>query len=516
MCYASPAMEPSPRRFPAPGPAPVPPPARGAWRLWLLGLAMLVPAIGFARRYPLRGNSDGLTDIGKLAEYGVPEFAGYVGGIAALFLLYLLALGESRRLAASRALPAVFGVGAALALVMAWMYPVNAIDLFIYAVRSRLWTEHGANPQSARPVDYPDDPLMRFASAEWGDNVSPYGPLWNLIAAPITAVAGDDLLLALVGFKLLAVVALLLGGWAIARTLAATDPAAAATGALLFLWNPLVLWEGVGNGHNDLVMAVPLLLALLAWTRRRDRLVVPLLVVAALIKYVAVLLLPLAAVALWRRAGSGPARRRLALWSGALSLLAAGVAFYPFYDLAATRDSIAAQGDIFLTSPAAMAIGLLRDEYPVEEIRRWATAVGQAILLGVLAWQALALWRRPERLPRAAFEAIFAFLLVATWNFRAWYLIWPVALAALLPWGWPAWRAIAWTAGGLAGYALFIWGWDWWGADFFAVQNVAVPLMTGPALLLTLIELARFATRRSASAAAEPMPAPGRAATAKR
>jgi len=321
------------------------------------------------------------------------------------------------------------------------------------------------------------------------------------VVAPITALAGDRMTLALAGFKLLAVASVLVGAWAIARTLGAWRPADAATGALFYAWNPLVLWEGIGNGHNDTLMTVPLLLALLTWAKRRDGLVLPLLVVAALIKYVAVLLLPLAAVALWRRAETRPARRRLVLASAALSALAAHVAFVPFYDLGAVRDSVAAQGDIFLTSPAAMAIGLLRDDYAVAEIRRWAKILGYGALLATLAALAIAAWKRPDRLPRWCFEALFVFLLVATWNFRGWYLVWPVALAALLPWGWPAARMIAWTAGALAGYALFIWGWEWWGADFYTVQNAAVPLMTGGALALTLAEaVVRLASRRSSVA----------------
>jgi hypothetical protein len=135
-----------------------------------------------------------------------------------------------------------------------------------------------------------------------------------------------------------------------------------------------------------------------------------------------------------------------------------------------------------------MAIGLLRDRYPTAEIKRWAEFVGVGILLTVLLLSTVAVWTRPRRFGRAAFEVLFVFLLVATWNFRGWYLIWLVGLAALLPWGWPAWRAIAWTAGALAGYALFIWGWEWWDVDFYAIQNVAVPLMTGAAALLTLVE----------------------------
>jgi len=461
---------------------------------------MLVPAVGFARRYPLPGNAAGLTDIGKLAEYGVAEFTGYVGGLAAMFLLYALALREAGRLPAGRALPAVFGIGAGLAAAFALMYPVNAIDLFIYAVRSRLLTSHGVDPNAAMPLAYWEiDPLMRFASREWADEVSPYGPLWNLIAAPITAVAGDGLLVALLGFKALAVAALLLGGWLIARALTRGGEGVGgepAVGALFYLWNPLVLWEGIGNGHNDVVMAVPLLLAFLDWERRRDSRVFPWLVVAGLIKYVAAVLLPLAAVALWRRAAEPAARRRLVGRSAGLSLAAAAAALFPFYDVGAIRSSLAAQAGIFATSPAAIAVGLLRDRMPEAAAERAVSAVGLAVFAAGLAWWAAVVWAEPGRLPRAAFEALFLFLLVAAWNWRPWYLIWLAALAALLPWGWPAWRTIAWGAGGLAGYALFIWGWHWWPVEFQTIQRVAVPLMTGPALALTLVEAGRAVGRR--------------------
>ncbi len=469
---------------------------RSARRLWLLAAGMLLPAVGFAWRYPLRGNEQQLTDIGKLARYGRPEFAGYVGGLALMFACYLLAIRESRLLPARRSMPPVVIGAVVLSIVMATMYPVNAIDLFLYTVRSRLFTGHGVNPLTALPMDYPDDPLMRFASREWADDVSPYGPLWNLIAAPVTAISGDRILPALIGFKVIAVGSVLATGWVIRQAVAATRPDEAATAALIFLWNPLVLWEGMGNGHNDVVMTLPLLLALLALARRHDRWVVPWLVVAALIKYVTVLLLPLAAVALWRRAEGRAARQRLIGWSAALTLIAAVIAFFPFYDPGAVRDSVATQGNIFLTSPAALIVGELRDRFAVDDLKHWCRVVGQStVLLGVIALM-LRLWTRPERLPRAVFEALYLFLLVATWNFRGWYLVWPVAVAALLPWGWPSWRIIAWTAGALAGYGLFIWGWEWWGADFLTVQKAGVALMTGPTVLLSLVEIWLTLSRR--------------------
>lgn len=476
-------------------------------RLWLFGAGMFVPLAYAALRYPLRGHTHELLDIGKMANYGTVEFIWYTGGLAVLFALYLLALRETRLRPARQLLPAIFGVGAVLGLAMAWMYPVNAIDMFIYAARSRLFTHYGLNPNAVRPAEYCRelmnqvgcvDPYMRYASAEWSTHLSPYGPLWNLIAAPATWLGGDSIGAALAGYKVLAFVCYLAGGWIIMRTLAVLRPAQMATGTLLYLWNPLVLWEGVGNGHNDIVLAVPLLLAALAWAKRRDALVIPLLIVGALIKYVTVLLLPLAVIAVWRRAKTWPARWRLIAWTAQLSFDAIVIGFLPWFDLAAiraVRASIADQGRIFLTSPAAMALGFVRDD-PVRyaSMQHDVVRAGELIVAVVLLWQIVNAWERPRRLWRGAFEVLFVFLLVATWNFRPWYLIWPVAVVALLPWGWPAWRMIAWTAGGLALYSVFIWGWQWWDVaeghqvSFYAVQAMGVPVVLAATLLLTIAE----------------------------
>lgn len=467
--------------------------ATGERRLGLCWLLMAVPALGFALRYPLAGNAGRLEDLGTLADYGVAEFVGYAVGMVALFAGYGLALRQTRRLAARRALPLVFAGGAALALAMVLMYPVNAIDVFIYAVRSRLWTTYGENPSAALPLAYWDrDPFMRLASREWADDTSPYGPLWNLVAAPITWASDDRPFLALLGFKLVAMLAALGCAWAITRTLASSRPDDAATGALFLLWNPLVLWEGIGNAHNDLVVTLLVLLALLAWTRGWDGLVVPLLVAGGLIKYTPLLLVPLAALALWRRTPGARARLLLAAESTAFGLAVLLVAFFPFYDLGAVRESAGRQGQIFLTSPAAIAVTYLAEWAPGVDAQRLVAAVGYGIVAPVLGWQAWRVWRRPARLPRAGFEVLFAFALVATFNFRPWYLIGLVALAALLPAGFPAWRTASWTAGALAAYGLFIWVWGWWGVEFRTIQNLAVALMFAGPIAFTLAELARL------------------------
>ena len=485
-------------------------------RLGLCGLGMLVPAAYFAWRYPLAGNTDELLDLGKLANYGVAELVLFVAGGVALFAFYLLAVLEVRKLPARRALPVVLGGGVLLILLFAWMYPVNAIDIFIYAVRSRLWTEYGDNPNAALPATHwDDDPYMHFGMREWSDQTSPYGPLWNLIAAPATLIGGDRIWMALVVFKALAIVCVLAGGWVIAKTLGTTRPRDAATGAMIYLWNPLVLWEGVANAHNDVLLALLLLLALLAWSRNRNGYVIPLLVAAALIKYVGLLLVPLAAVALWRRVRSWRQRRRLAIENGLLALAVGLIGFAPFYDVRAVVDSAWRQGELISTSPAGAILGLWGDLIGPPRPTDAVKLIGLGIVLLALGWLLADLWVSPEKLPRAAFELLFVFLLVATWNFRKWYLIWPVALVALLPHGWPFWRTLAWTFGGLLVYGHYIWTRQWWDPGYNMTRNLGVIFTFGPVVILTLAEFVRGFLELS-RAESPPSRQPGPAATSDR
>jgi hypothetical protein len=245
-------------------------------------------------------------------------------------------------------------------------------------------------------------------------------------------------------------------------------------------------------------MMVPVLAAVLAWVAGRDRFVIPLLVTAVCIKYVAVLALPVAAVTIWRRQPTASGRIRVFGFSAIVSAVVVAVSCAPFFDVAAIWSSINQQGSIFLTSPAAVALSILRDRLPEGSARPLVIAVGSGLMAIALLISLVRVWRNPAWFPRALYETMFIFLLIATWNFRVWYLIWLVALAAALPLGWPAWRAIAWTAGGLAGYALFIWVWHWWRVDFAIIQPVGVAILTGPAVVLTVAELARSVRRRRA------------------
>jgi len=70
-----------------------------------------------------------------------------------------------------------------------------------------------------------------------------------------------------------------------------------------------------------------------------------------------------------------------------------------------------------------------------------------------------------------------------------------VALAMLLPLGWPVVRALAYGLGAYGLYAVSIWIWNWTGGAWIIMMRAMVWTMLGPALLFTLVEAVIALTR---------------------
>jgi len=434
---------------------------------WIPGACLAGVALCWAIQYPFWPNRASLLDQGKLVDYSWFAFLLWAGGL----MIWLWALGKllprfrghtftDRRLLVS-------GVTIALYAAFTAMYPTNAIDVYIYAVRSRLLTTYGENPNAAMPVTYWDsDPYMRYASQEWADNLSPYGPLWNQLAAPVTWLGGDSIGAAVIGFKLLSVASAITIAWLVYAVVRDRHPAWALPAALLWLWNPLVLWDGIGNAHNDVTLMVPVVAALWAWQKRLDHWVIPFLLASVLIKYVTLILLPLAVVAIWRRNPGIQERVAGILWTASGSLFLIAVGLYPFYDLGAIVTSAREQGSRVAASPAWTVMASLQEWTNVEVTAETIVNVAYAMAAIVIAGWMIACWRDPERFPRAAFEVMFAFMLIASTNQRAWYVIWLVPLAAILVPDRSWRRALLWSITAMVGHALTIWLWYVW--DFNA------------------------------------------------
>ncbi len=449
--------------------------------------------------YPFWPNRMFLLDQGKLVDYSWLAFAAWAGGLALWLWASWSLIARFRGHGFLRHRALIAATTGAIYVCFIAMYPTNAIDVYIYAARSRLLTSYGENPNEVQPIVHWDtDPYMRFASREWADNLSPYGPLWNQIAAPVTWIGGDSIGVAVIGFKVLSAVSAIAIAWFIYSIVRDRHPGWALPAALFWLWNPLVLWDGIGNAHNDVTLMVPVIAALWAWQRRRDNLVIPLLLVSVLIKYVTIILIPVALVAVWRRNPGGRARTTIGLWSVAATAGLIAVSMFPFYDAGAIVASLREQGSKLAASPA-WAIRASLGEWSVADVpAQTIINVAYALIAIAIGGWVIACWRLPDRLPRAAFEVIFAFMLIASTNQRAWYVIWLVPLAAILMPATPWRRALLWSVTSMIGHACTIWLWyvwdfDTWGYYWYVLIIVGVVYV--PVISLSMWELTAW--RRS-------------------
>ncbi len=234
-----------------------------AWLVWR----------GLVQPYLLtRYVNDPLLDLGKIGGYDPDAGRRYTAPLIALWLAYLAAWWLATRVRGEWSLR-VLALAGALggALVYLWLYPITAADIFNYLIYG-LVQHRGQNPLVVEPRDVIAQPLIGYSA--WPFYPSPYGPLWQGIAWAVTAITGERLLAGVLGFKLVLIGCHLLNMVLIDRIAAGTGLARPGVAALVYGWNPFILYETAGNGHNDIVMLTGLLLALwLLLVRRRAALV---------------------------------------------------------------------------------------------------------------------------------------------------------------------------------------------------------------------------------------------------
>jgi len=247
-----------------------------ALSLLLCGVTSAVLYLAFVRLFPLTRYAlrPRLYDLMKLLRRSKQGIILYALCILTMFWLYWQAWHFVQRNAqdkdASSRLLLVFIVGSALlfALILVWMYPINANDLFRYFFRGRIFSFYGGNPLVDPPKRFYTDPYL-YTVGEWIDHRSPYGPVWELLAAGVSWLTRGMLIPNLLALKGISV--LCYGGsiCLVYDILGRTLPAHKFGGTLLFAWNPLILLEWIGNGHNDVVMLFFILLGMNLWVRKR-------------------------------------------------------------------------------------------------------------------------------------------------------------------------------------------------------------------------------------------------------
>lgn len=227
------------------------------------------------------------------------------GGTAAFLILWWRGAQQIHALEARAAVPwrLLLGGFVLFAALAAAIRPFHSSDVYAYATVGQLQATYDLDPYVHTAADVPgwaEDPLL---SGTWKDVPCAYGFLFAAVTEGVVRLGGADLERTLLLFKLLGVLTLAACAWLTVDTMRLGGVSGRGLALFTLLWSPYVLLHFVANGHNDLLMALCVLLALRFALQGRWLSIVPAIIIGALVKHLALVLLPFAWILLVRRHG---------------------------------------------------------------------------------------------------------------------------------------------------------------------------------------------------------------------
>ena len=372
-----------------------------------------------------------------LVELGV-----YWGVTAALFVLYALilvlcrrgAMRDGRAAQLALAFPVFFNVG------LIFGRPYQSIDALTYAAHGFMGG-FGLNPYrtAAAEIAYRDETVglaRELASLGWLPvyGPSPYGALWTwveVLAASLTGGVGGALLLT----KAIVVAASLGCAALIWKILGRVRPEDRLLGTLVYLWNPLIVVEFAGEGHNDALMILLVLVSLLFTVTARPALSLVGMIMGVLVKYLPVIFAPAQAIYLWRTRRSTAGLALSVAVALVYGVVLTAALYGPFWIGADTFAALRQQGLPFLApTPSGILYWLVLQAAPPDQAAALTLRImGVLFLIFVLVagWRA----RDAAGLLRACAAISLVYLLVVSAGTWPWYAALPLALMALTPRG---------------------------------------------------------------------------------
>ena len=197
--------------------------------------------------------------------------------LASFFTVYGITLWNWRRLDTR---PRALAWSAAFVGVLACsLLPADSSDVLEYIGFGRLASVYHVSPYLHTYSEFTD----WFALYVTWDDPMPYGPVVLPVFALASLVSGDHLFVAMYAIKVVWLLIHFMNAWLIyhiAKSIA-PDPRYA---LFVFAFNPLILLEQLANGHNDGLLILFGLLAVVALQRGRGALAVSLALLSALVK----------------------------------------------------------------------------------------------------------------------------------------------------------------------------------------------------------------------------------------
>lgn len=204
---------------------------------------------------------------------------------------------------ANGATRAVVIVASGLAFLNAALPPFSSNDVYAYVSQGWEQYHYHLNPylRNVRSIaGAQHDPML----CEWfKQDLCAYGFLFARLESLLARLGDGNLYLTMLLFKMTDLVAYAANAWLIFVIGTRLNIKRVDLALYLYLWNPMILIHQLSNGHNDLLMAVFVMLAIYFAVIELWPLVLPAIVVGLLVKWIAGVVLPFAFVFVARKKG---------------------------------------------------------------------------------------------------------------------------------------------------------------------------------------------------------------------
>ena len=317
----------------------------------------------------------------------------------------------------------------------------------------------------ALPANFPQDLYIRFGG-EYVHQVSPYGPVWELIAQIPMRLGILDIAGGVIAMKVIALISYIgmagLVGWYARQDRQDQTGVSSLTAMTFFALNPLVLLEAIGNGHNDMVMLGFMTLGLVLGQRDKWAWAALALSLATLIKVTGLILMPLFGVAVLVAAPNWRTRILRGLGIVAIFFLTSVIAYrltgpFPAVFAGAKHATFGRWGyapthTILIIAQAVSPNGIVTASVLAKATR--------AIFILYFAYLLLRLMQGKVTLAQAGFLAYFSQLMLGT-TFRIWYPLWLIPFAALSLDSRTFWRTVLFGITAELSILMYLLVWRW-------------------------------------------------------
>ena len=137
-------------------------------------------------------------------------------------------------------------------IILSFSYNAFSYDLFNYMFDAKIITHYAQNPYLHKALDFPNDPMVNFM--RWTHRTYPYGPAWLILTVPLSYIGFNFFLPTFFLFKFLSSLSFLGIAYFTSKILKKISPNNELYGLSLFVFNPLIIIEGLVSSHNDLPM----------------------------------------------------------------------------------------------------------------------------------------------------------------------------------------------------------------------------------------------------------------------